>query len=392
VIRVLALVPKAPGISPGQRFRLEQWAPHLLADHGIKLELCPFESPALTDVLYEPGRRFEKVGWLLRDTWRRRNVLALARAYDAVVIYREVSLLGPAIYEQLLAAAGVPLILDFDDAIWMPSAGGVNGVFSRLRFASKTRTICNLSRAVVVGNEYLAAWARPHSRNVFVVPTSIELASYGPLVPPRDADPFTIVWTGSIATLRHLERARPAIEALGRRRAVRLRIICSRPPERPFAGVENVFVPWTAATESRDLGPAHVGIMPIPDDAFARGKCGCKALQYMGVAHPVVVSPVGVNAQIVRDGENGLHASTDAEWVEALEKLASSPELRERLGRAGRSTVERGFTSAASAALFAKAVYHSVPDHPITHEQRARERERVADDPAVRPHEGPSWR
>src|SRR5947207_1329877 len=110
-----------------------------------------------------------------------------------------------------------------------------------------------------------------------------------------------------------------------------------------MANVENEFLPWNAQTEARDLGAAHVGIMPLPDDEFTRGKCALKGLQYMAVGRPALMSPVGVNADIVRSGENGILASTDEEWLAALESLAVSPELRRRLGAAGRATVEERF-------------------------------------------------
>jgi glycosyltransferase involved in cell wall biosynthesis len=360
MIRLLALVQRGPGLSPGQRFRLEQWAPHLEARHGIRLDFAAFESPRLTEIIYRRGHRFEKAARMLRDAFRRRHVVSGARGYDGVVVFREAASLGPAIYERLLVRAGVPLLYDFDDAIWIPAVGSANGVFSRLRFVGKTATICRLSSAVVVGNEYLASYARQYSNSVFVVPTSIDLSNY-PVQPGLPADaPFTVVWSGSLSTLIHLERARAALEALGKRRRVVLRVIGNEAPARPFAGIETVFIPWGTAGEAERLGEAHVGIMPLPDDPFARGKCGLKGLQYMAVGLPVVLSPVGVNADLIQDKRNGLLASTVEEWVDALEQLADSPELRQRLGAAGRRTVEEGYSAESSAARFAEAVRHAL--------------------------------
>jgi glycosyltransferase involved in cell wall biosynthesis len=361
MIRLLVLVQKPKGLSPGQRFRLEQWAPHLERQHAIRLDFVPFESPRLTEILYRPGHRVEKAAWMIRDTLRRRRVLSQARACDGVVVYREAASLGPAIYERLLARASVPILFDFDDAIWIPAAG-VNGVFSHLRFVGKTATICRLSNAIIVGNEYLASYARRHSESVFVVPTSIELSRY-PAQPELSPDtPFTVVWSGSLSTLLHLEQARAPLEALGRRRRVVLRVIGNEPPARRFAGIETVFLPWRESGEAETLGQAHVGIMPLPDDPFARGKCGLKGLQYMAVGLPVVLSPVGVNTDIIVDGQNGLLASSVDEWVAALERLADSPELRRRLGTAGRRTVEERYSAESSAARFAEAVHHALQE------------------------------
>ena len=356
MIRLLALVSKPPGVSPGQRFRLEQWAPILRSRHGIAIDFSAFESEELSAVIYQRGRRMAKAALLLRDSLRRREVLARARHYDAVVIYREVALLGPALYERLLARAGVPIILDFDDAIWMPGAGSANGVFARLHFPGKTATICRFAAAVVVGNDYLASYARRHNGNVHVVPTTIDLNQYR-VQPTLDAEsPLVITWSGSFSTLVHLEHMRDVLRKLGARRKVRLRVICNRPPDRPFEGVDTEFVPWSERDEVSAVGATHCGIMPLPDDEFSRGKCGLKALQFMATGRPVVVSPVGVNTQIVNSGVNGIVASTADDWIQAFEALAASPDLRERLGCAGRRTVEERFSAEIGAAGFARAV------------------------------------
>jgi glycosyltransferase involved in cell wall biosynthesis len=123
-----------------------------------------------------------------------------------------------------------------------------------------------------------------------------------------------------------------------------------------MVGVDMCFIPWRADDEARAIGTGHVGIMPLPDDEFTRGKCGCKALQYMAAGRVAVAAPVGVNVDIIRHGENGFLASSEEEWVEVLDSLARSPEVRERVAAAGRVTVEERFSSARSASLFANAV------------------------------------
>jgi glycosyltransferase involved in cell wall biosynthesis len=359
MLRALVLVNKARGVAPGQRFRIEQWEPHLRREHGVALEYRPFESPSLTRVLYTDGNAAEKAALVLGDTIRRRSVVTAARAYDVVVIYREAALIGPPIYEWLIAKTGVPILYDFDDAIWAPpkrTTVSSNDAFRVLKFSGKTSTICRLADVVTVGNEHLAAWARQYNQRVYVVPTSIELAAY-PVQPPLlNEEPFTVVWSGTFSTLMHLELARSPLERLAMRRAVRLNVICDRPPTRPIAGVDTQFIPWTAATEAQAIGTGHVGIMPLPDDEFTRGKCGCKALQYMAAGRVAVASPVGVNADIIRSGETGFLASSDDEWVDILDRLATSRDLRERVAASGRAVVKERFSAERSARLFAKAL------------------------------------
>jgi glycosyltransferase involved in cell wall biosynthesis len=343
-------------MSPSQRYRFEQWAPHLAKDHGIILDFAPFESPPLARLLYESGHIPAKALWTLRDFVRRATVIGRARRYDAVVIHREAALIGPAIYERLLAWTGNQIIYDFDDAIWSPGQAWKNGLFSLLHFTSKTSTICKLASAVTTGNEFLADYARARNPSVFVIPSSIELADY-PLVPEAaDDGEFVVCWTGSTSTLVHFEHARAALERLATFVPLAVKVICSKPPERPIAGADMHFVRWSAETEAHDVGDCHVGIMPLPDNEVSRGKSGMKALQYMATGRPVVVSPVGVNAEIVQPGRNGYLTSSVDDWVDALLKLARDPALRARLGANARKTIEDGYSARTSAAKFAAVV------------------------------------
>lgn len=357
--RLIVFTPKPPGMSPGQRFRLEQWAPFVAKTDGIEMDFVPFESPGLTALLYRPGQRSQKAVRVMYDFFRRAAHVMAARRYDAAVIYREASLIGPAIWERVLKRAGVPFILDFDDAIWIPPPKSkANGIFTRLHFHEKTGTLCRLAAATTVGNEFLASYAREHGRDVFLLPTSIDLTNY-PVQPELPADdPFVVTWTGSSTTLYNLEEARPALERLAKRRKIVVRIICNEPPARPIAGAENEFIPWQEKGEAEAIGKTHVGIMPLQDEPFMRGKCGLKGLQYMATGKPAVLSPVGMNVDLVRSGENGFLARATDEWVDILEKLAASPELRRRIGGAGRRTVETQYSGEMVARQFAEVVRH----------------------------------
>ena len=360
-LRLLVLASKPPGQSPSQRYRLEQWAPILSRDHRITLDFAPFESEVLSTLLYHPGRVAQKAFWTVGDFARRGAVVPRSRRYDAVVVHREAALLGPAIYERLLAWTGKPIIYDFDDAIWSPGQAWKNGIFSRLHFTSKTSTICKLAAAVTVGNDYLAAYARERNANVFVIPSSIDLATYPPIPEPAEDGKFVVCWTGSTSTLVHFEHAREVLERLATLIPLAVKVICSVPPVRPIAGAEMRFVPWSAEREAEDVGSCHTGIMPLPDDEVSRGKGGMKLLQYMATGRPVVASPVGVNSQIIRPGENGLLAASADEWIEAIVSLYRDRTLRERLGREARRTVEDQFSATISAAKFAGVVERVLP-------------------------------
>jgi glycosyltransferase involved in cell wall biosynthesis len=353
--RLLVLASKEPGLAPSQRFRLEQWAPRLKRDHGIELDLLPFESPQLSTILYKRGHFLSKSAWVAYDFARRLGAVAAARRYDAIVIHREAALIGPAIYERLLKRTGKPIIFDFDDAIWTPQPEQ-NSRVSRLRFYSKTATICRLSSVVSAGNRILADYARQYSSSVSIIPSTIELNDYPEIPEPADTDRFVVCWTGSGSTLVHFEQAREALEIVASRLPLTIRIICSEPPDRPIARAEMQFIRWDPKREAEDVGACHVGIMPLPDNEFSRGKCGMKALQYMATGRPVVVSPVGANTDIVHHNRNGFLAGTTDQFVDALMKLAASPQLRAKLGAAARQTVVSGYSAKIGAEKFASVV------------------------------------
>ena len=353
--RLLVLASKPLGMSPSQRYRLEQWAPYLREEHGFSVDFAPFESEELASLLAQRGRVAAKAWRILRDYVRRASVLKRAKDYDAVVVHREAALIGPAIYERLLAR-GTRLIYDFDDAIWSSSQAMPHGLLSRLHFFGKTSTICRIADTCTVGNEFLADYARARNPNTFVVPTSIDLVQYPRVPEPDDNEKFIVCWTGSETTLVNFELARQSLERLAKEIPLVVKIICNRPPDKPVIGAENRFVRWSAEGEAQEVGTCHVGIMPLPDNEVSRGKCAMKALQFMATGRPVGVSPVGANLDVVSNGVNGLLAGSTEEWVDRLLQLQRSKDLRTRLGDAARKTIERQNSAVRSAAKFAVVV------------------------------------
>lgn len=344
-MRILAIVPSIYDTNPSQRYRIEQWEP-LLRERGVEITYRPFESEALHDVLYKQGHVGEKLRHVARALVRRAGDVRGARGFDAVYVLREAALLGPAFFERWLAFAGVPYVFDFDDAVFVPYVSPSNGYLSYLKFPGKTRAICRMAAHVMAGNEYLADYARLVNDRVTVIPTTVDSEKY--TVEPRAPNEVPVIgWSGSHSTAAHLLTLKSALRRLAERERFRLRVVGV--PDFKMEGVEVEAVRWRSATEVEDLRSFDVGVMPLPDDKWSRGKCGMKALQYMGLAIPAVCSPVGVNSEIIRDGENGLLASTDDDWVEKLSRLLRSSEERARLGRAGRATVEARYSAAVQA-------------------------------------------
>jgi glycosyltransferase involved in cell wall biosynthesis len=348
MIRVLALVPYPERRAPGQRYRIEQWAPVMRAE-GVEVTVAPFLDDRGMDVLYAHGRVAAKVAAMFRGQRRRTNDMRALSDFDVVYVYREATL-GRSAWAERMAARRLPLVYDFDDAIYLRAASTANAAFAFLKDARKAERLCTLAAHVTVANEHLAEFARRHARTVTVVPSTIDTDAY--TVKPRAEHARVVIgWTGSRTTAPYLQALLPALRRLRGRMDFELRVIGADVQD-PALDVR--CVPWSAPSEVEDLRAIDIGLMPLPDDEWARGKGGMKALQYMALGIPPVVSPVGVNTTIVTHGVNGLHAASDDEWVERLERLGRDTASRAQLGAEARRTVVEGYSAAVHAPRMAR--------------------------------------
>jgi len=361
-MRLLALMPSLYDKSPGQRYRLEQWEP-LLRERGVDITYAPFECTELNEVVYKQGQIAKKLRLVVQALGRRAALLSKLTNYDVIYLHREAALLGPAVFERLIHRSGVPIVFDFDDAIFLSYKSPSNGYLSYLKFAGKTKTNCRLAAHVMVGNPYLAEYARQFNQNVSIIPTTIDTDKYKPVNIEDSSGPIVIGWTGSHSTVQHLDTLRSALAKLAQRESIRLRVIGT--PNYQIEGVEFETIMWRSETEVEDLSAVDIGIMPLPDDNWARGKCGAKALQFMAMGIPTVCSPVGVNTDIIQDNENGLIANSEDEWIEKLSLLIRSRELRARLGKAGRQTIEQRFSAAVQAPRVYEVLESVVRKSPV---------------------------
>jgi glycosyltransferase involved in cell wall biosynthesis len=266
----------------------------------------------------------------LRSAWR-------SREFGVVYLHREAALVGPAWIERLCHLRNPRLVYDFDDAIWLRYVSPRNRYLSYLKAPGKTKAICRMASAVTVGNETLAAFARRYNPCVTIVPSTVSLREYRPRpVSSIGKDPV-IGWTGSHSSAQYLRLVEGPLR--------RFKLLVIGVGDYRLDGVQVECRPWRETTEVEDLWSADVGIMPLTDDPWTNGKCAMKAIQYMGVGIPAVVSPVGANRDVVTHGVCGFHASSDADWVSALERLVDSEDLRVRMGVEGRRRVEQHYSA-----------------------------------------------
>jgi glycosyltransferase involved in cell wall biosynthesis len=312
--------------------------PHAtLLGYDLNLPSFRYRMRSLAAALEQAGwsvalERFPSGRYGLR-TWERRKLLARS---DVIVLH-QIKLSAPEAW--LLASLSRHRVFDFDDAIYVrkPRRLGEPADDSRWR-RSKFDATCRWVNAVAAGNEVLASAARPSARRVVILPTALDASSYRATSASQN-DPPTIVWVGRPENLVYLELVHPALARLSRRHPrLRLRVVCSQFPDWNDVLIERV--PWSPTSEIEALASAHMGVMPLTDDAWARGKCAFKLLQYMAASLPCVASPIGANTEAVLDGQTGFYARSSEEWEQALERLMCSADLRARLGAAGRAHVE----------------------------------------------------
>lgn len=334
-LKVSILASQSPGLAPNQRFRFEQWL-RLLPEGTVDARVLPLFGPSVYARLYEPGGAARKAAQTGVALARRIVQLREVRHADVVVIVREAFPLGPAVLESFVERR-VPVVFDFDDAIFLPEASAANQLAGRFKVPGRVAGIIGAAAATTAGNEYLATYARRFGSNVHVIPTTIDVDEYRPQL--REARELVRVgWSGSATTSKHLRSIEGALRRMLAELPVELVVIGD--PAFRLDGAPRVRVlPWRAEREIAEVGAFDVGLMPLPDDEWSRGKCGFKALLYMALGVAPVVSPVGVNTDIVASGNNGLLATTADEWVEAVGALVEDAALRRKLGDAGRDTV-----------------------------------------------------
>ncbi len=317
--------------------------PYLEAE-GFSLSLDAFFTPRGAEVLYRPRRLASKVTHVVAGTVHRWITLARApRVADLLFIHREAFPLGRRHVFRALGRFRGPLVYDYDDAMFLPQRHG-RGLLARLEDPETAAALMKMSDVVLAGNEFLAAYARQFVRRVVLLPTCIDTRQFAPRRRPRrPGDRPVVGWIGTHTTAKYLHSLRGVLETVARDVPFRLYVVGNQDPP-VVRGVEVEQAHWSLAREVEDFSRCDVGIYPLWDDAWAQGKCGFKAIQFMACGVPVVAAAIGVNRQIIQDGVNGYLASTDEAWVERLRRLLVDEGLRERLGRAGRQTVEERYS------------------------------------------------
>lgn len=351
----LLLLTRYGRLGASSRLRAFQYLPYL-EERGFEITTFSFFPDTHQEELYagrsHPWSSVIKA-YVLR-LWR----LLRAAAFDVVWIEYELFPWLPALAERILTRLGIPYVVDYDDPIFHRYDLHINPLVRRL-LGKKVDVIMRRAHTVIVGNDYLGERARlAGARRIESLPTVVDVDRYRTSSTRKD-DLFTIGWIGSGSTVKYLSLIAPVLADFCQSDRARVVVVGAR--DVALRGVPVETKPWSEGTEVDDILTFDVGIMPLPDEPWERGKCGYKLIQYMASARPVIASPVGANSQIVESGVNGFLAKTDEEWTAALHTLSKGPELRRRFGEAGRRKVEAEYCTRVTAPRLAAILGAACP-------------------------------
>ena len=334
--KTILLLPRYTDLGPSSRLRMSQFVP-LLEAAGATVRSAPFFSDDYLQGFFGTGRQSRLAG--LRGYWRRVRLLLRARP-NLVWVEREVFPFLPGAFERLLRWRRIPYVVDMDDAVFHRYDAHASAIVRRL-LGHKLVPLLRGAAAATMGNPYLAAYARRYGApRVENIPTVVDPARY-PVLPPPAGDRLRLGWIGTPANARYLAIVIDALRLLDD--TVKATLVTIGAPPLPELPMPQEIHRWEEASESMLLSQIDIGLMPLTDDQFERGKCGYKLIQYMAAGRPVIGSPVGVNVDIVTP-DCGILADDVGEWAAAIMALAQDPARRLAMGRAGRARIERHYS------------------------------------------------
>lgn len=345
-MKVMFLIPYPLKHSPSQRFRFEQYF-DIISNTGIQYTTLPFFSDFFWSILYHKNKGLLKAIGVACGFFNRFLFLFYSWKYDLVFLHREASPVGPPVFEWLLTKVlQKKIIYDFDDSIWHTDLDKSERIKIWLRNPSKTKNIIKWSWKVSCGNLYLVHFAQQYNQHVVLNPTTIDTEHLHNRIKNQNTPRIVIGWTGSHSTLKYLTPIVRVIEKLERDFDFDFLVICNQRPDWQLKSLK--FIRWHANTEVEDLMNINIGLMPLPDDEWSKGKCGFKALQYMALGMPSLASPVGVNATIIEHEVNGFLCRSDEDWENYIRLLLANAELRTKIGLRARATVEEHYSVASN--------------------------------------------
>lgn len=340
-MKILFLGPNPKYQFASQRFRIELYFP-ILKSKNISFDYQTFFDLETTEIIYQKGFLFRKIKGVLKGFYRRFFLLFSLKQYDYIFIHREATSIGPPFFEWIAVKLfKKKIIFDFDDSIWINFSYS-NRLIGYLKWPYKVKTICKLAYKISAGNAFLADYAKQYASRITIMPTIVDVKNGHNRMKNQSDKPLVIGWTGTFSNFKFFELISPVIKRLEEKYTFEFRVIADKNPNLDIRSIK--YLKWNKDSEIDDLLGIHIGLMPLDDDEATRGKCGFKAIQYMALGIPALVSPVAVNAIIVDHTVNGYHCKNEEDWFFYLEKLILNENLRTEMGEKARQKIVENYS------------------------------------------------
>jgi glycosyltransferase involved in cell wall biosynthesis len=339
---------QTPEVGAAPRYRVYQYLDYLRSK-GFECDINFGASNDCFRKLVERNKLRDKFRYYYSEPFiSRLKSLFTVKKYDIIFIQRDLLLYFPHVFEVLIQKLNKKIVFDYDDALFeIPNSMDFRYLYY-LRGKNKTANVIKLSRHVIAGNKYLADYALKYNQNVTIIPTSVDLSRHkDKTVDKKTSEKIVIGWIGRPGSAFYLKKMQNVFLALARKHNFILKVVGAK--ELNLPGVSLVTKNWRLEEEIEDLGGFDIGIMPLTEDAWAQGKSATKLLEYLAAGIPVVCSPVGINKDIISEGENGFLAGAEQEWIDKLSILLSNEDMRKKFSRQGRFIVEKFFSIQANA-------------------------------------------
>jgi len=360
--RLLIICPHPENTVPGQRLKYEQYFEHF-RQNNIEVQVRPFISPRFQQMVYQKGRFLEKSFWTLWGYWKRFFLFFSLRRYDAVYVFLWVTPFGFTFFEWLYSVFSKKMIYDIDDLVYLADAkSNVNRIIASLKGRKKPIYLMKHADHVITCTPYLDQFVRQYNQHTTDISSTINTDRYRPRTSYAIGNRKIVLgWSGSHSTSKYLRLLEPVFLKL-KQKGLSFRVIVMGDENFSMEGIDMEALPWKDTYEVEVIERFDIGLYPLPDEPWVYGKSGLKALQYMAIGIPTVAAAIGTNFRIIKNEETGFLVKDENEWVDRILQLASSEELRRRIGIAAAKEVEDHYSINAN-----KDVYLSIIDQVTSH-------------------------
>lgn len=337
--KILALT-RYGKIGPSSRYRFYQYFPYL-EKNGFKIDFQPFFKDNYTQKILLKSKNIFSINPFF-SYWNRFIKSFYFKHYDLIWIEKELFPWIPSLIENLFLKTNIPIVIDFDDAVYHRYDQHSNFIIRKF-LSNKIKFILKSSSLIIAGNEYIASYARKSNvKNVEIIPTTINTEKSIIKINHLNKNKFIVGWIGSSSTSSHINEISQVIINLCKENDALFSAVGV--DEKKLNNFPVKIIKWKEDDELKEISKFDVGIMPLPNNPWERGKCGLKLLQYMAAGLPVVASPVGINNEIINHGKNGFLAHSEKDWIKYLKRLKNSPILRKKMGEESLKIVKKNYS------------------------------------------------